>query len=74
MKMYIFENLRKVSDRCHTGGGLVIIAENKTHARELIKKEKYVFVNREEWKEVREYDIKGLHRPTIIVFPDAGCC
>ena len=74
MKMYIFKNLRKVSDRHHKGGGLVIIADNRTHAKELIKNEKNVFVNRKEWKEVREYDIKGLHHPTIIVFPDSGCC
>lgn len=74
MKIFIFENIYKVSNRYHEEGGLVIVANNKSHAKEMIEKEKHVCVNEYEWDKVREYDINGDHESELITFPDAGCC
>lgn len=74
MKIFIFEDIDKVSNRYHEEGGLVIVANNKSHAKEMIVKEKYVCVNEDEWDKVREYELKGTYEPELITFPDAGCC
>lgn len=74
MKIFIFEDINKVSNRYHEEGGLVIVANNKSHAKEMIEKEKYVEVTEKEWEDVIEYDIIGNHEPKLITFPDAGCC
>ncbi len=75
MKIFIFEEVEELTDRYHPGGALVVIAENETEARELIKTDQNIKLSKEEWEEVIIYNLKDetvLSR--MFIFPDAGCC
>ena len=77
MKAFVFENVDKVSENYHEGGGLFIIAESEEQAKELIEKEKYIEVTDKEWETVLTFDLderEKQYNKSIIVFPDAGCC
>ena len=75
MKVFIFEYVEKLTGNYHEEGGLVVIAENETEARELIKTDQNIKISKEEWEEVIIYNLKDetvLSR--MFIFPDAGCC
>lgn len=71
MKLFIFNNVEKLTNNWHSEGGLVIIAESMERAIELATKEGVKFTKEEiESCEVR--DCSG--EEDIFLFPDAGCC
>jgi hypothetical protein len=74
MKMYVFQYNYKVSGNYHEGGGLMVVAENTNHVKEMIEKEEYIEITNEEWQEVVVYELMDNEKPRIFVFPDAGCC
>ena len=74
MKMFVFEYNGQVSENYHAGGGLMVIAKDKDHVNELIKKEEYIEIKDSEWEDVIVYDLKNDEEPRVFVFPDAGCC
>lgn len=74
MKMYVFQYNDQVSENYHSGGGLMVIAKNTEHVKELIEKEEYIKITNDEWQEVIVYELKEDEKPRIFVFPDAGCC
>ena len=72
MKIYIWESVKQSSDNYHSGGGVVVFAENEERARQLANN-------------VDGCDIKIDEKPThirncengeelVFVMPDAGCC
>lgn len=74
MKMFVFEYISKVSDRFHSGGGLMIVAKDKEQVIELIEEYGIIEITEEEWKDVIIYELKNNEKPRIFAFPDAGCC
>lgn len=74
MKMFVWQYNDQVSPNYHSGGGLMIIAENEEHVKELILADEDIVITDEEWKEVMIYELKDEKEPRVIVFPDAGCC
>lgn len=72
--MFVFTRIDQVSDNYHAEGGLMIVANNQEHAKEMIKEEKDIEITNEEWEDVKVYDLAGDYKPRIFVFPDAGCC
>ncbi|WP_268753430.1 hypothetical protein [Alkalihalobacillus trypoxylicola] len=40
MKMFLFEDLDEVSPNYHCNGGLVVVARDKDHVKELIAEER----------------------------------
>lgn len=76
MKIFIFEEVEELTDRYHPGGGLVVIAENETEARELIATIESIKLTEEEWEEVLVYELSAFQdvEPKMFIFPDAGCC
>lgn len=76
MKAFVFEYLEYVSDNYHTGGGLFIVAKDKSRAKELISENEAISISDKEWEEVLTYDLDTTHTSSerVIVFPDAGCC
>jgi hypothetical protein len=74
MKLFIFESMLQVSDNYHSGGGLVVIAKDEEHVKELIKFDENITIYDNDWKFVKVYDLKNNEEPKIFVFPDAGCC
>jgi hypothetical protein len=74
MKMFIFKDILQVSDNYHTGGGLMVIARDEEHVKELIADEDDINIFDDEWKLAVVYELKNEEEPMIFVFPDAGCC
>jgi hypothetical protein len=87
VRLYLFENVENLSNREHPSGGLIVVANDKDHARQLIaasekqpyhwtEKEKQgpIEVSDEEWLAVLTYPIDGRAEPRLFAFPDAGCC
>ena len=75
MKLFIWRNLRQVTDRYHDDGGVVVVAETLQAARALIPR-----VVRDGDTEMAigapdaEYELRGSDTPRAFVFPDSGCC
>lgn len=74
MKIYIFEQIDQVSGNYHSGGGLVIIAKDIEHAKEIILVDKEIQPTDEEWAKVESYDLAENVEPKFWTMPDAGCC
>lgn len=72
MKLYLFENLDKLTERWHPQGGLVIIAKSRKQA------EKMADDNNEgidlEWDKLKYTSKVKESKPKLFIFPDAGCC
>lgn len=76
MKAFIFDYVDNLTERYHSGGGLVVIAENKDAVRRILTEQKYedVKLSDDEWTKVIIYDLSGPVEPAVYIFPDAGCC
>ncbi len=74
MKIFIFNRIEKCSSNYHEEGGLVIIANDTEHAKELISSDDAIVVTDEEWSEVESFELLESVSPKIWVMPDAGCC
>lgn len=73
MYVYIWDQLGEVTDYYHSGGGLVIVARDLQHAKELAGEYSPNIVIDEDPDLVvpcRDMD----ENPTVFVFPNAGCC
>lgn len=87
MRLYIFADLKKASDRYHSSGGAIVIAEDREAAERLVVDSPNRAAELEEWgysdtpaapvlewdKLVAEYEV-GEVDPQWWVFPNAGCC
>jgi protein-L-isoaspartate O-methyltransferase len=74
MMIYVFQNVEKLTDNWHSGGGLVIVANGPEHARELIAGDKSIQLTTQDWFDCKVYPLNGHHNPAVFVFQDAGCC
>lgn len=74
MRIYVFERIEQVSWNYHAGGGLVVIAKDENHVKQLILKEEHIEITDEEWKDVESFALSENVEPKIYVMPDAGCC
>lgn len=75
MKLFIFQNVDRVSDRYHPGGGLVIQAQTRLAAEVLLRNFPDVELTEKDWLDCDVYELKGRgYVPGVTVFPDAGCC
>lgn len=74
MKVFIFESINQVTSSWHPEGGLVIVAQSKERAKEMISASKDISVTESEWEKVVVIETKYNEEERIIVFPDAGCC
>ena len=74
MKLYLFERVEELTERYHSGGGLVVVAQGVGHAKDLIATDEHIHLTDDEWLSVIEYDVSDASAPVFYVFPDAGCC
>lgn len=74
MRIFIFERIEECSDSYHAEGGLVVIAEDETQAKQMIAQAEHTNVTEEEWAKAESFYIEGSPTPRIWTFPDAGCC
>lgn len=76
MKIFIFQDVDKVSGNYHPEGGMVVIAESEEKAKKLIAEEdEWIELEDSDWENAEVYSLLDeLVPPKVIVFPDAGCC
>lgn len=74
MKMFVFGYVSNVSCNYHSGGGLMIIAEDMKSAKQVVADDPYIQLSRKDWKKVKVYNLADSVEREYIVFPDAGCC
>lgn len=74
MQIFILENVGELTTNWHSGGGLVVIAEDEKHAREIVSERSGAVVADEEWAEAQSFPLYGTAKPDFWLFPDAGCC
>ena len=79
MKIFIYEDLPKITTNWHAGGSLAIVAEEQPTEWA---------IDAEDWTDADDerlgtvalpeptavYPIEGGAEPRTFVFPDAGCC
>jgi len=72
MKVFVWNRLSNVSDNYHSGGGLVVFADNEERACQLATEHGVVFSEGETVADdVRVVD-GGFE--AVYIMPDAGCC
>ena len=79
MEIYIWERLDSVSENYHKEGGLVVVARDIDHVKELVMEYNSKFPDPvidfgQNIKHCTVYQLSEEVRPWIFVFPDAGCC
>lgn len=74
MKIYIFKYIDQVSNREHSGGGLVIIAKDIESAIGLVAVDKSIEITDKDWSQVESYELNENAEPKYWVMPDSGCC
>ena len=74
MRIFVFEDIENCSSNYHSEGGLVVIAKDIEHAKELLKEDKSIDVTDEEWGKVESFALAENVEPKFWVMPNAGCC
>lgn len=79
--IYIFEMSEGLTNSYHSGGGLVVIAENIETAHNLIKNHKTedcyrptINLNNPISDPIFTIELKEDIQNKVFLFPDAGCC
>lgn len=74
MKVFIWEYIENLTDSWHSGGGLVIVAEQAPATYESVNE----WNGRSHTINLPEpdhtYELAGDVAPQEFVFPDSGCC
>lgn len=70
MKVFVWSNVSQLTNNYHSGGGLVVFAENLDRAMKLAVEQGVTF-DGETLDDVRDVD-GGVE--AVYVMPDAGCC
>ena len=78
MKIYIWEYLSDVTNEYHSGGAVVVKAENASEAIAMIPAAARESAHADyDAGNVREMELSSVHRaeaPELFIFRDAGCC
>lgn len=71
MKVFVWNYIYNLTDNYHSGGGLVVFAEDEARAKELAIAHGVTFSDDDTLDDVRIVD-GGEER--VYIMPDAGCC
>lgn len=79
MKQFIWHNTHPVTDEYHDGGGLLIVAEDLEKARQAWRDEveggqSYTPIKPTATDKDPDHAWTVEADPTVLVFPDSGCC
>lgn len=80
MKVFVWNNIDVMSESYHSGGGVVIIANDLKSARNLAKKEEVSASETTDYSDIyttqpsRTIDVVSAEKPEVFLFPNAGCC
>jgi hypothetical protein len=71
MKVFVWQYVSELTDNYHSGGGLIVFADNVERAKELAEAQGVTFSESELPDVVRNVDGE---EEMVFVMPDAGCC
>ena len=71
MKIFIWENINKLTDNWHSEGGLVVIAQSLLRAKKLAQEKGVIFGKKND--KLISYQIIAKEEK-VFIFPNAGCC
>ena len=71
MKVFVWSYIAELTSNYHSGGGLIVFAEDEARARQLAEAEGVTFGKSDTPDEVRQVD-GGEEK--VYVMQDAGCC
>ena len=84
MKVFVWEDLDRVSNNYHSNGGLLVVASTLEEAKALVEKPMPSYKGQPEqyWEQSVKidqrpdyvFDVVGQVEPMVLVFPNAGCC
>jgi hypothetical protein len=76
MKIFILQRVQCCNAiNYHSEGGIVIIAKDINHAKEMIKNSQNSRVDDDEWETAEIFELKGKNiNPKFWLMEDAGCC
>lgn len=74
MKIFIFQSVDQCSYNYHSGGGVVIIANNIEEAKKMADEKEYIELTDDDWNKAESFDLLKNEKPNIWIMPDAGCC
>lgn len=67
MRMFVWEYIGGLTDRWHSGGGLMVVAETVERAREIAP-------GNTSGEPDAVYELEGEPEEKVFIFPDSGCC
>ncbi len=76
MKIFCFERIENCTANYHSQGGIVIVARDKEHAKEVLLSRDHEFPQptEEEWDMCDVYELADNYSAKLYIMPDAGCC
>ena len=74
MKMFIWERIEEATESWHPEAGLVVVAVSLDAAKFLIANNENLKPNIEIPEPSKVYELVGEHEPSVLIFPDSGCC
>ena len=75
MKVIIIAHVGQLTYSYHSDGGIVFVARDLDHAKELASTDEAIEITDEEWSSRVEYELLDDDvNPKMFVFPDSGCC
>lgn len=74
MNVYVFDYVSQLTDNYHDSGGLVVVARNIDHVRELLTDYPAARPSVDEYAKVNVYPTNSDAKEAVYIFPDAGCC
>jgi hypothetical protein len=73
VKIFVWVFVDKLTDNWHSGGGLVVVAEDEAAARASLLVDNAVDLSADKAPD-HVYELAGVAEPKFFIFPDAGCC
>lgn len=82
MKIFIWEYVKELTHRWHSGGGLVVIAKDEERARVLaseyidkeVQDEPYINLPKDKAPDLIFEIANSQVEEKVVTFPNAGCC
>ena len=74
MKLFIWKDLDGLTFQWHDGGSLLVVAVSLEAAKLLVANDESIPDGLELPEPATVYELAGEIAPSVVVFPDKGCC
>jgi hypothetical protein len=74
MKLFIWKDIEGLTMHWHDGGSLLVVAVSLEAAKFLVANDESIPDALELPEPATVYELAGDYLPSVVVFPDQGCC